>query len=123
MGRTARGIVATFDALIMIAAAYTQTGARLDVAAAHLAVWGAAIAAAVCAGVVLAGGPAVLAWASIGYILFDGLLADDGPHWVPAALAVALMPLVPRPRGSFAAGLAITAAVAIGTRLALTALR
>ncbi len=117
MGRSARGLVAGLDALIMIGLAFTATGGRLDLAGAHGPVWGAAAAAVVCAGVVVLSGPAVLAWGAIGFIAFAGLLSAAAPDLAIAALALALMPLVPRPRGSLALGLAIAVAVALAVPL------
>lgn len=119
MGRSARGMIAAFDALVMIGIAFTETGAHLDLAGAHGVVWGAAAAAVVCAGVVLLSGPAALAWGAIGFIAFAALLSAGAPDWVIAALALALMPLVPRPRGSLALGLAIAGAVALAVPLGL----
>ena len=66
-----------------------------------------------CALIVLVEGPASIAWAGIGYVLFGALLTDGSPHLTLAALALALMPLVRRPRGSLALGLAIAVATAL----------
>jgi len=71
-----------------------------------------------CALVVYADGSPLVAWAAIGYILFGALLTG-ATQWPLVALAVALMPLVPRPRGSIWTGLAVAVAVALATRLAL----
>lgn len=108
-------LIAAVDALIMIGIAARATGLRLDAVLVEPVLWGAAIAAAVCAVVVVTSGSALLAWAAIGYVLYGGLLAPSAPSWAVLALAVALVPLVPRPRGSLAAGLAIAAAVALVT--------
>jgi hypothetical protein len=105
----------------MAVAAYVETGGRFLVSPAHLILWGSAVAAALCAVVVYVGGSSVVAWAAIGYILFGALLTGV-TQWPLLALAAALMPLVPRPRGSFWTGLAIATAVALGTRLAIMAL-
>jgi hypothetical protein len=116
MSRRARAFVAGIDALVMGVLAYRETGGSFGVGAAHLVLWGAVAAAAVCAVVVLVEGPAVLAWAGIGYVLFGALLTDGSPHLTLTALALALMPLVPRPRGSLALGLAVAVATALIAR-------
>ncbi|HUQ41225.1 MAG TPA: hypothetical protein VM052_01870 [Candidatus Limnocylindrales bacterium] len=121
MGRTGRTLVASFDAIVMGIAAYVETDGRFVVAPAQLILWGSALAAAVCAAVVFMQGSAIVAWAAIGYILFGALLSGV-PQWPLVALAAALMPLVPRPRGSIFAGLAIAISVALATRLAIDAL-
>ena len=121
MGRLGRTIVAAFDAGVMAVAAWVETGGRFVVSPAHLILWGSAVAAALCAVVVYVNGSSIVAWAAIGYILFGALLSG-ATQWPLVALAAALMPLVPRPRGSIWNGLAIAAAVALGTRLVITAL-
>lgn len=93
--------------------AFSETGGSFGISAAELILWGAVVAAALCALVVLQGGAAAVAWAAIGYVLFGALLTNGSPHWTLAALALALMPLVPRPNGSLVLGLAI----AVGTAL------
>jgi hypothetical protein len=107
----AKAFVAGIDALIMGAFAYSETAGSFEINVATLVLWGAVVAAAVCAIVVLSSGASLLAWAAIGYVLFGALLTDGGPHWPLVALAVALMPLVPRPKGSLGLGL-LTASVA-----------
>lgn len=97
--------------------AYRETGGSLGLSAAEVVLWGAVAAAAVCALVVLIEGPASIAWAGIGYVLFGALLTDGSPHLTLTALALALMPLVPRPRGSLAFGLAIAVATALIARV------
>lgn len=121
MGRLGRTIVAAFDAGVMAVAAYVETGGRFVVSPPHLILWGSAVAAALCAVVVFVGGSSIVAWAAIGYILFGALLTGV-TQWPLVALAAALMPLVPRPRGSIWNGLAIATIVALGTRLVITAL-
>ena len=108
--------MAGIDAIVMGVLAFTETGGTLDLGPAHLVLWGAVAAAAVCALVVLVEGSALVAWAAIGYVLFGALLTDGSPHWTLAALSVALMPLVPRPRDSLALGLAIALAAALISR-------
>ena len=72
--------------------------------------------------VVFSDGSSLVAWAAIGYILFGGLLTGGSPHWPLLALAVALMALVPRPRGSLWNGIGVAFVVAIGARLVIGAL-
>ena len=102
--------------MIMGVLAYSETGGTFGISAAELVLWGAVVAAAVCALVVLVDGAAAIAWAGIGYVLFGALLTDGSPHWTLAALALALMPLVPRPRGSLRIGLVIAVATALIAR-------
>lgn len=121
MGPRARGLVALIDAFIMAGAAYADTGARPGAILTHPLLWGIVAGAVVCAAVAFTGRAAFAAWAAIGFIVFAGLLAGR-PNWFVLALAIALMPLVPRPRESLAAGLAVAAVVAVGTPLLLGAL-
>lgn len=121
MGRVTRALVAAFDAAIMGVAAYVETGGRLVISPAHLYLWGSAAAAAVCAIVIFIEGSSLLAWAAIGYILFGALLTGT-TEWPLVALSVALMPLVPRPRGSLWTGLTVAILVAFGARLLFDAL-
>lgn len=118
MGRIARTVVAAFDAAVMAVAAYVETGGRFVVSPEHLILWGSAVAAAICAVVVFVEGSSVIAWAAIGYVLFGALLTGV-PEWPLVALCAALMPLVPRPRGSFVYGLGVAIAVAFVTRFAI----
>jgi hypothetical protein len=121
VGRIGRSVVAGFDALVMAGAAFAQTGGRFALAPAELILWGSAVAAAICAIVVYLAGSALIAWLAIGYILFGAVLTSGSPHWPLLALAVALMPLVPRPRGSVVLGLGVAAGAAIGVRYAIAA--
>ena len=121
MGRIARTIVTAFDAAVMAVAAYVETGGSFVVSPEHLILWGSAVAAAICAIVVFVEGSSIVAWAAIGYIGFGALLTGV-PEWPLVALAAALMPLVPRPRGSFLYGIAVAISVAFATRLAVGAL-
>ena len=116
MSRRARAFVAGIDAFIMGALAFSETGGTFGTSPAHLVLWGAVAAAAVCALIVLVDGPATIAWVGIGYVLFGALLTDGSPHLTLGALALALMPLVPRPRGSLPLGLAIAVATAVIAR-------
>lgn len=121
MGRLGRSVVAGFDALVMAGLAFVQTGGRIALAPAEVVLWGSALAAAICAVVVYVAGSALLAWLAIGYVLFGALLTSGSPHWPLLALAAALMPLVPRPRGSVVLGLGVAAVAAIGVRYAIAA--
>lgn len=116
MSRRARFFVAGIDAIVMGVLAYTETGGTFGVTPAHLVLWGAVAAATVCALVVLTEGSGTIAWAAIGYVLFGAVLTDGSPHWTLTALAIALMPLVPRPRASLALGLAIAFGTALISR-------
>jgi hypothetical protein len=117
VSRRAKFFVAGIDSIVMGILAYTETGGTFGITPAHLVLWGAVAAAAVCALVVLTEGPGAIAWAAIGYVLFGAVLTDGSPHWTLTALAIALMPLVPRPRGSLAFGLAIAFATALIARM------
>jgi hypothetical protein len=122
VGRVGRSVVAAFDAAVMGVAAYVDTGGSIALRPGELVLWGSAVAAALCSLVIYVGGSSLVAWAAIGYVLFGALLTAGGPHWPLLALSIALMPLVPRPRGSFWIGLALSCVVALGTRYAIGAL-
>jgi len=119
MSRRAKALVAGIDTLIMGVFAFSETDGSVGLGAAELVLWGAVAAAAVCAAVVLLEGAAVVAWAAIGYVLFGALLTDGSPHWPLAALALALMPLVPRPNRSLGLGLLIASAAALVARMVI----
>ena len=110
MSSTLRAGIAAFDAVAMAVYAYLATGGFGNVGT-DLILWGSAAAAALAAFVVSTNGPAALGWVAIGYILFAGLLIA-GPELVLIALAVALMPVVQRPRGSLALGISIAVVAA-----------
>lgn len=122
MGRRARTLVAAIDAVLMGTAAFAQTGIPTAFDAADVVLWGAVLAAALCAFVIWSRGVPVLAWAAIGYVLFGALLTRGAPHWPLVALAVALMPLVPRPRGSLVTGIGIAALAALVARIVIAAI-
>jgi hypothetical protein len=122
VGRVGRSVVAAFDAAVMGVAAYVDTGGSVALRPGELVLWGSAVAAALCSLVIYFGGSSLVAWAAIGYVLFGALLTSGGPHWPLLALSIALMPLVPRPRGSFWIGLGLSCVVALGTRYAIGAL-
>jgi hypothetical protein len=115
---TVRAAVAMFDAVVMALFAYLQTGGFGNPGI-DLMLWGSAAAAAIAAFVVATDGPAVLGWIAIGYILFAGILLTNVPQVLLIALAIALMPVVQRPRGSLAAGIAIAALSAFFWRVAI----
>ena len=110
MSSTLRAGIAAFDAVAIAVYAYLGTGGFGNVGT-DLILWGSAAAAALAAFVVSTNGPAALGWVAIGYILFAGLLIA-GPELVLIALAFALMPVVQRPRGSLALGIAIAVVAA-----------
>ena len=112
MSPTLRAGVAAFDAVAMAVYAYEVTGGFGNIGT-DLILWGSAAAAAFAAFVVSTNGPAVLGWIAIGYILCAGLLIA-GPELILVALAVALMPVVQRPRGSLAIGISVAALSAFG---------
>lgn len=111
-----RGIVAAFDAIAMVAVAFTLTGGSFADRDANVVIWGSAGAAVVAALVVLTNGPAVLGWAAIGYVLFAALLATSRPVPLLLLLALAYMPILERPRRSLPVGLSIAAVTALGLR-------
>jgi len=115
---TVRAAVAAFDAVAMAAYAYLQTGGFGNPGI-DLMLWGSAAAAAVAAFVVATNGPAVLGWVAIGYILFAGLLLTDAPQLLLVALALALMPVVQRPRNSLAFGIVVATLSAFVWRIAI----
>ncbi len=119
MSAFSKTLVATFDATAMAIFALIATRGRFDDASANLVLWGSAAAAALAAMVVATRGPATIAWVAIGYIVFAALLAVDPPQLIVLTLAVALMPVVPQPRGSLALGLAIAAGAALAIRTLL----
>ena len=118
MSPTLRASVAAFDAVAMAAFAYLQTGGFGNPGI-DLMLWGSAAAAAVAAFVVATNGPSVMGWIAIGYILFAGILLTDAPQLLLIALAIALMPVVQRPRNSLAIGIAVATLSAFAWRIAI----
>ncbi|HTH71402.1 MAG TPA: hypothetical protein VL493_08965 [Candidatus Saccharimonadales bacterium] len=118
MSPTLRASVAAFDALAMAVFAYLQTGGFGNPGI-DLMLWGSAAAAAVAAFVVATNGPGVIGWIAIGYILFAGLLLTDAPQLLLIALAIALMPVVQRPRNSLAIGIVTATLSAFAWRVAI----
>jgi hypothetical protein len=118
MSPTLRASVAAFDALAMALFAYLQTGGFGNPGI-DLMLWGSAAAAAVAAFVVATNGPGVLGWIAIGYILFAAILLTDAPQLLLVALAIALMPVVQRPRNSLAIGIVTATLSAFAWRFAI----
>ena len=118
MSPTLRASVAAFDAVAMSVFAYLQTGGFGNPGI-DLMLWGSAAAAAVAAFVVATNGPGLLGWIAIGYILFAGILLTDAPQLLLIALAIALMPVVQRPRNSLAIGIVTATLSAFAWRVAI----
>ena len=97
--------------------AFSESGGSVGTSIPDLVLWGSVVAAAVCALVVFLEGAAAVAWAAIGYVLFGALLTNGSPNWPLVALALALMPLVPRPKGSLGLGLLIASVAAFVARV------
>lgn len=110
---SARLVTAAFDAIAMVAVAFTITGGSFADPHADLVLWGSAAAAVVAAITVLTGGSAVVGWMAVGYVLFAAILAAVRPVPLLFLLAVAYMPILDRPRGSVALGLAISVLTAV----------
>ena len=113
-----RASVAAFDAVAMAVFAYLQTGGFGNPGI-DLMLWGSAAAAAVAAFVVATNGPSVLGWIAIGYILFAGILLTDAPQLLLVALAIALKPVVQRPRNSLAIGIVTSTLSAFAWRVVI----
>lgn len=119
MGKAARFFAAGFDAVAIGVLAFNETGGRFAATFTEYILWGSVVAAAICAIVILVDSLGVLAWIGIGYILFGGLLTQGSPHFGFVLLALALAPMVPRPRGSLALGIGIAAVSAVVSRVAI----
>jgi len=117
-----RTLVAAFDAAAMAVFAYVNTGGSFGRIDTDVLLWGSAIAASFAAFVVATNGPGLLAWTAIGYILFAGVFVTERPELILIALAVAFMPVSPRPRGSLALGLAVAVVAAFAWRFVIAAL-
>ena len=117
MGKAARLFAASFNTVVMGVLAFNETGGRFAATFAEYVLWGSVLAAAVCAISILAENLAALAWIGIGYILFGGLLTQGSPHIGFVLLALALAPMVPRPRGSLGLGIGIAAVSAVVSRV------
>lgn len=110
---SARAITAAFNAIVMVAAAFTITGGSFADPHAGVVIWGSAAAAVVAALTVLTRAPAVLGWAALGYILFAALLAVVRPVPLLLLLVLAFAPLLERPRRSLLLGIATSSVVAV----------
>jgi hypothetical protein len=119
MGKAARFLAAGFDTVAIGVLAYNETGGRFAASLAEYVLWGSVLAAALCAIVILVESLAPLAWIAIGYMLFAGLLTQGSPHFGFVLLALALAPMVPRPRGSLSLGVGIAAVSAVVSRVAI----
>jgi len=117
VSQRAKALVAGIDTLIMGVFAFSESGGSVGTSIPDLVLWGSVVAAAVCALVVFLEGAAAVAWAAIGYVLFGALLTNGSPNWPLVALALALMPLVPRPKGSLGLGLLIASVAALVARV------
>lgn len=117
-----RTLVAAFDAVAMSIFAYLNTGGVFGQVDTDVLLWGSAGAASVAALVVATNGPAVLGWSAIGYLLFAGILVTARPELILIALAIALMPVVQRPRGSLALGIVVAVVAAFLWRVLIAAL-
>ncbi|MEK6226087.1 MAG: hypothetical protein AABM40_07280 [Chloroflexota bacterium] len=120
MGKAARFFAAGFDTVAIGILAFNETGGRFAASLAEFVLWGSVLAAAICAIVILVESLAPLAWIAIGYMLFAGLLTQGSPHFGFVLLALALAPMVPRPRGSLSLGIGIAAVSALVSRVAIT---
>jgi hypothetical protein len=120
MGKVARFFAAGFDTVAIGILAFNETGGRFAASLAEYVLWGSVLAAAICAIVILVESLAPLAWIAIGYMLFAGLLTLGSPHFGFVLLALALAPMVPRPRGSLSLGIGIAAVSAVVSRVAIT---
>jgi hypothetical protein len=119
MGKAARFFAAGFDTVAIGILAFNETGGRLPASLGEYVLWGSVLAAAICAIVILVESLAPLAWIAIGYMLFAGLLTQGSPHFGFVLLALALAPMVPRPRGSLSLGIGIAAVSAVVSRVAI----
>ena len=119
MGKAARFFAAGFDTVAIAILAFNETGGRFAATFAEYVLWGSVLAAAICAIVILIENLAPLAWIAIGYILFGGLLTQGSPHFGFVLLALALAPMVPRPRDSLILGIGIAAVSALVSRVAI----
>ncbi|HVR89103.1 MAG TPA: hypothetical protein VHG53_06115 [Candidatus Limnocylindria bacterium] len=121
MNHVGRTIVAAFDSAAMAVYAYVNTGGFGHLIP-DLVLWGSAAAASIAAFVVATGGPGIVGWIAIGYVLFAGLLVLERPELLLVALAIALMSVVQRPRSSLALGVLVAALAAFGWRILVVAL-
>jgi hypothetical protein len=119
MGKAARFFAAAFDTAAIGIIAFNETGGRFAATFAEYVLWGSVLAAAICSIVIIREELAPLAWIGTGYILFGGILTQGSPHWGFVLLALALAPMVPRPRDSLSLGIGIAAVSALVSRVAI----
>jgi hypothetical protein len=119
LGKAARFFAAGFDTVAIGVLAFNETGGHFAASFAEYVLWGSVLAAAICAIVILVESFAPLAWIAIGYVLFAGLLTQASPHFGFVLLALALAPMVPRPRDSLILGIGIAAVSALVSRVAI----
>ena len=101
----------------MVIAVWLATDGRLRGGTQDLVLWGSAVAAMLIACTVAAGATlGIVAWMSIGYLLYAALLATDHVVVIILALAAAFVPLAPRPRGSLALGVVVATVCAFAAR-------
>ncbi len=111
-----RAVAASFNAIAMVALAFTLTGGSFADAGANTQIWGSAAAAVTAATVVLTNGPAGLGWIAIGYVLAAAFLREP-PALVLILLALAYVPILARPRGSLLSGIGIAVIAAVVFRV------
>lgn len=116
-----RAVAASFNAIAMVALAFTLTGGSFADARANTQVWGSAAAAVTAAIVVLTNGPAGLGWIAIGYVLAAAFLREP-PALVLVLLAAAYTPILPRPRGSLPTGIGLAVVAAVIFRVVVVRL-
>jgi hypothetical protein len=118
---TLRAVTASFNAIAMVALAMAITGGSFADPRVTTQLWGSAAAAVSIALVVLTNGPASVAWVGIGYIVFAATWGTS-PIVLLVLLAIAFMPIVPRPRGSLLFGIGMALLTAVLLRVAVVRL-
>ncbi len=111
-----KAIAASFNAIAMVALAFTVTDGSFASSVANAQIWGSAAAAVTAALVVLTSGPAALGWIAVGYVL-SAAFWRASPVLVLVLLAVAFMPILPRPRSSLGTGLLLAVVSAVAFRV------
>lgn len=116
-----RGVAAAFNAIVMVSASYAVAPPfPFRAAEQYAVVWGPATAAVIAALVVLTDAAAPLGWMAIGYLVFAWSLGSPAPLIPPLLLllALAFLPLLPRPGRSLPLGLLIATVTAVALILA-----
>jgi hypothetical protein len=116
-----RDVAAAFNAIAMVAIAYVLTSGSFDAPGADVVIWGSAAAAVVAALVVLTGAAPPLGWVAVGYVLFAAQAASSRVALLLVLLAVAFIPLLPRPRRSLVTGVVTVIATAVLLTIAFRA--